>query len=105
VSGFTAVLPDEQMRALGFTDHREGHWYLCRRVGSDTTLNISINKTSGLWREDVLNELFGQPEFYDSMREPHRTNIRGTIDAIVTGLAAAGVMVTVNHDAYRLPAS
>ncbi|WIE81209.1 hypothetical protein [Curtobacterium sp. MCSS17_016] len=42
MSGITAVLADEQMRALGFTDHRAGHWYLCHRVGSDTTLNISI---------------------------------------------------------------
>ncbi|MGW8431586.1 hypothetical protein ACWGJ9_10885 [Curtobacterium citreum] len=103
MSGTTPLPSEEQMRALGFTDHREGHWYLCRRVGSDTTLNVSIEKTTGRWREDVLNEFFGQPEFYESMREPFRTDIRANIDAILVELAAAGITVTVVHDQYRLP--
>lgn len=103
MSGTTTVLPEAQMRALGFTDHSEGHWYLCRRVGTYTTLNISIEKATGRWREDVLNEAFGQPEFYESMREPSRTDIRANIDAILAELAAAGITVTVVHDQYRLP--
>ncbi len=103
MTGVTAVPSDEQMRALGFTDHREGHWYLCRRVDSDTTLNVSIDKSTGRWREDVLNEFFGQPEPYDSMREPHRTNIRDRIDVIVAELASAGITIEVRHDAYRMP--
>jgi hypothetical protein len=60
------LLPEDDMFGLGFTDHREGTWYLCVRVESDITLNISIPKDGSRLRIDVLDEDFGQP--YDYQR-------------------------------------
>lgn len=93
-------LPDAEMRALGFTDHREDHWYYCARVDSDTTLNISIDKGTGAWTEDVLDEYFGQPEYYGNMIEPFRTKIRDNVDREVARLNAAGIAVAVDHREY-----
>lgn len=96
----TTLLPDAEMRALGFTDRREGYWYYCARVDSDTTLNISINKATGVWTEGVLNEHFGQPEHYGHMVEPYRTKIRDNVDQEIARLDAAGLQVAVDHREY-----
>ena len=38
---------DSTMRRLGFTDHREGYWYLCCSVSPDhdMILNVEIART------------------------------------------------------------
>lgn len=94
------VLPDAEMRALGFTDHREGYWYYVTRVGSNTTLNISINKATGGYTERVLDEFFGQYEMYGRMMEPYRTAIRDNIDRELDRLNAADLQVRVDHAEY-----
>lgn len=38
------LLLDEDMRKLGFTDHREGFWYFSKLIASDITFNVTINK-------------------------------------------------------------
>ncbi|MDB0590658.1 hypothetical protein PL392_09920 [Bifidobacterium adolescentis] len=57
---------DSTMRRLGFTDHREGYWYLCRSVSPDhdMTLNVEIAKDGSDWQIDVLDENFCQPYDY-----------------------------------------
>lgn len=101
----TTLLPDADMRVLGFTDHREGHWYYCASVDSHTTLNITIDKETGEYEEQVLNEFFGQYEPYGHMKEPWRTKIRDNIDAELAKLSAAGIAVTVDHTEYESEAT
>ena len=57
---------DSTMRRLGFTDHREGYWYLCCSVSPDhdMTLNVEIAKDGSDWQIDVLDENFCQPYDY-----------------------------------------
>jgi len=59
-------LDDMTMRELGFTDHREGYWYLCRSVSRDhdMTMNVDIAKDGSDWQIDVLDERFCQPYDY-----------------------------------------
>ena len=91
---------DQLMRSLGFTDHREGFWYLCRDVGDGTTLNVTIDKVSGSWEELVMNEAFGQPEFYGRMKPEFRDVIRANVDRIVAELNVVGIPVRVDHSEY-----
>lgn len=101
MAGRVTVLPDAEMRALGFTDHREGYWYFCTPVGSDVTFNLTVEKTTGEWDETVVDEVFGQPAYYGSMIEPYRTNITKRVDAVVTRLNYAGLDVSVDHNEYK----
>ncbi len=100
--GKTPVLSDGAMRALGFTDRVETRWYLCRRVDKrgETTLNITIEKDSGLYTELVMAEAFGQPEYYGQMKPEYRDLIRDTIDLELALLNASGLTITVDHKAY-----
>ena len=100
--GKTPLLSDEEMRALGFTDNVETRWYLCRRIDTrgDTTLNITIEKDSGLYTELVMNEGFGQPEFYGQMKPEWRDLYRDTIDMELNFLNMAGLDIRVDHKAY-----
>lgn len=58
-----ADVDDARMRELGFTDRVNGSWYMCRAVGPDITLNVTVRE-SGDWRIDVLDENFCQPYDY-----------------------------------------
>lgn len=90
----------KQMRRIGFTDRREGHWYYCERVGSDTTFNLSIDKETGAYETYVLNESFGQPEYYGRMRSVYRAQIIANIDVVLHELAHVGVKVNFDHAEY-----
>lgn len=98
--GVTPVLDDAGMRALGFTDHREGYWYFSERVGDRETLNISIEKTSGAYTEHVLDEDFGQPAHYGNMLPKWRWKYRDAVDTVVRYLNAGGLDIAVDHRAY-----
>ena len=100
--GITALLPDEKMREIGFTDHVETRWYFCRRVDDKghTTLNITIDKETGFYNELVMNEDFGQPEYYGQMKPEWRDLYRDTIDFYISELNKAGLTVTVDHREY-----
>lgn len=103
--GKTPLLSDDEMRALGFTDRVETRWYFCRRIDKrgDTTLNISIEKDSGLYKECVMNEDFGQPEPYGHMKPEFRDLYRDTIDLELAILNKAGLDIKVDHKAYGCP--
>lgn len=100
--GQTPVLDDETMRALGFTDHVDTRWYYCRRVDDKgyTTLNITIQKDTGFYEELVMNEGFGQPEYYGQMKPEWRDLYRDTIDFHLRELNRAGLTIEVNHKHY-----
>lgn len=68
---------DSTMRRLGFTDHREGYWYLCCSVSPDhdMTLNVEIAKDGSDWQIDVLDENFCQPYDYQYL-----LNVNPTLD-------------------------
>lgn len=101
-NGKTPILSDDEMRALGFTDNVDTRWYFCRRVdkAGDTTLNISIEKDSGLYTECVMSEAFGQPEPYGHMKPEFRDLIRDTVDFHLSELNKAGLTLAVDHKAY-----
>ena len=103
--GKTPVLSDEEMRALGFTDRVETRWYLCRGLDKrgDATLNITIEKDSGFYTELVMNEGFGQPEYYGQMKPEWRDLYRDTIDFELAILNKAGLDIHVDHKAYGCP--
>ena len=61
------VLPDAEMRALGFTDHRADEWYYLRLLRDDISFNVTIPKDGGRLRIDVLDEMFCQPYDYQSI--------------------------------------
>lgn len=70
------------------------------RVDSDTTLNITVNKATGNYTEQVMNEFFGQHEPYGHMNEPYRTKIRDNIDAELARFRLHGLKFTVDHAEY-----
>ena len=61
-----SVLPEDEMRRLGFTDHKADTWYHCFPVGEGVTLNVAVPKDGSRLRLDVLDEEFLQP--YDYQR-------------------------------------
>lgn len=59
------LLPDEQMRKIGFTDYREGYWYFCRDLGNEISFSVTINKNDAEdLRIDILDEDYCQPYDY-----------------------------------------
>lgn len=102
--GNTALLPEADMRALGFTDRRPDYWYFTKRVGSNESMNFTINKANGNYEELVMDEMFGQPAYYGHMRPNFRDEIRANVDTIVGELNAAGLTVAVDHKAYGVNA-
>ena len=61
------ILPEAEMRALGFTDHSDKHWYYVQRIERDITFNLSLPKDGGRLSIDVLDEDFGQPYDYQAI--------------------------------------
>lgn len=70
------ILSDEEMKAIGFTNHYEPTWYFCRSIkfpktkryrGFDISFNVSIPKDGSDIRVDILDEDFCQPYDYQHM--------------------------------------
>jgi len=99
--GNTPVLAEAEMRQLGFTDHRPEHWYFTRRVGSGETVNFTITKATGEYDELVMDEHFGQPAYYGSMKPQYRDEIQANIDRTLAELNAAGLTLAVDSSLYR----
>lgn len=65
-----SLLPEEEMRKIGFTDFAKDKWYYCHSVfkKGDITFNLSIPKEHPeQWRIDILDEAFCQPYDYQYM--------------------------------------
>ena len=88
------------MRQLGFTDHKEGFWYKSWMLDREVSLNYTINKATYAWEEDVLNVMFGQPEYYNLMIPKYRKRIIRKIDKIVKELNDLGFTIKVDHEEY-----
>lgn len=101
IDGNTPILTEPEMRALGFTDRREGYWSLCKSlIPGATTFNVTINKANGNYSELVMDEYFGQPEYYGNMKPEWRDRVRSKIDGHLHDLQAARLTVTVDHKQY-----
>ena len=57
------ILPDEEMREIGFTDRRETHWYFCKGLDDGFSFNVTIPKDGSDIEISTLDEMFGQ--YYD----------------------------------------
>lgn len=64
------LLPEDEMRKLGFTDFMKDRWYYCKTVHKrgDISFNLTIPKDNpDGWKIDVLDEDFCQPYDYQYM--------------------------------------
>ena len=100
VDGNTPLLPDDQMRELGFTDRRTTHWYYAAMIGAYESINFTIEKATGNYEELVMDEAFGQPAYYGRMVEPHRTEYRAAVEREVARMRDAGLNLVVDHTLY-----
>lgn len=106
--GNTPLLSDSEMTSLGFLDRNDEFWYFCKGIlysdnqrSTSVTLNISIEKSTGNYAELVMNEMFGQPEYYGNMKEPYRTNVISIIDAELKRMNEAGLNIQIDHTLYE----
>ena len=61
------ILPEKEMREIGFTDYSKDTWYFARMLKGvkDISFNVSINKNNPQdLRIDILDENFCQPYDY-----------------------------------------
>lgn len=101
----STILPDEEMRKLGFTDYSEDTWYYCSRVGAGITLNVSIPKDGSRFRLDVLDEDFGQPYDYQEylVRNPKQEfalGVKAAVEKQMEFLSLAGVITGFEPGMY-----
>ena len=63
------ILPEKEMRKIGFTDYAKDRWYYSRLVCKDyISFNLTIPKENpNDWQIDVLDEDFCQPYDYQRM--------------------------------------
>lgn len=102
IDGNCTTLTDEQMRELGFTDHREGFWFYSKRLISSISFTVTIDKATGDYSELVEDTDFGQPAFYGNMREPYRTQVHDGVERQIEHLAKHGIVIHVDHTQYRM---
>jgi hypothetical protein len=93
-------LTDSDMRELGFTDHREGFWYKGYGLYPNVTLCLTLDKETGTWEELVMNDMFGQPEYYGTGKPKWRNKIMDKIDGIIAELKTHGLPFEVDHREY-----
>lgn len=98
--GITPLLGDDEMRELGFTDRREGWWYWSRNVDKYTSLTFKIQKDTGFYEELVMDEMFGQPDYYGQAKAEFRDKIIAEINQYVALLNDLGLVLAVDHKAY-----
>lgn len=86
------ILPDEQMRALGFTDHQTANWYWVKNLGHEVSLNVTIPKDGSRLSIDVLDEWYLQPYDYQAIHSPIADRIAVKVDRHLAELQEAGVI-------------
>jgi hypothetical protein len=100
-----SILPEAEMRKLGFTDYSGTSWYYCSTVGAGITLNVSIPKDGSRFRLDVLDEDFGQPYDYQEylVRNPTQEfalGVKAAVENQMDFLSFAGVISGFTRDMY-----
>lgn len=75
-----AILSDEKMREIGFSDYNNKNWYFCRTIrfpktqryrGFDVSFSVTIPKDGSDIRIDILDEDFCQPYDYQYILNEH----------------------------------
>lgn len=100
-----SILPETEMRKLGFTDYSATNWYYCSTVGSGVTLNVSIPKDGSRFRLDVLDEDFGQPYDYQAYlkRNPEQEfalGVKAAVENQLDFLSLAGIITGFEPGMY-----
>lgn len=96
--GVTPVLPEKDMRSLGFTDHVSENWFYSEPVGPGISLTVTIRKDTGEYNELVFDEAFGQPYYYRMWCSG--PSIENEIDSKLKVLNEAGLDISVDHSLY-----
>ena len=87
------ILEEDKMRELGYTDHTNVSWYLCKRLSKNITFNLLIFKGSSEGDIDVLDELYLQPYSYETMQNETSSIVKEGLEEIIDNLKKAGVIV------------
>lgn len=74
------ILPESEMRKIGFTDYAKDNWYFCRILrfpkkklyrDFEVSFSVTIPKSRDDIRIDVLDEAFLQPYDYQRILSGH----------------------------------
>ena len=92
--------PEAEMRAIGFTDYREGYWFYHKMLDRkmEISFNLSVIKEdSSDFRLDVLDVWFFQPFDYQGMLSEDAGNkqakkIDQEVEKVMAYLAEAGII-------------
>jgi hypothetical protein len=103
-AGIVAVLPDEEMRNLGFHEEFEGVWFASFTVWDGVWLDFAIDKATGAYNAVVARALTGQTEYYGRMASTTRDRYVGYINTIVGLMNVSGLALKVDHRAYGVGA-
>lgn len=85
---------------LGFTEHVPGTLYDVLTVAPMTTLNTTVDPSTGEYRTLVLDEHVGQPALYMNAREDFRDQVVASVNARLAQYAAAGAPIAHEHNQY-----
>jgi hypothetical protein len=103
-AGMVDVLPDEEMRNLGFHEDFAGVWFASFTVWNGIWLDFAIDKATGQYDELVSYAMTGQTEYYGRMIPATRNRYMDYINTIVAVLNAGGLALKVDHTSYGVGA-
>lgn len=91
------ILPDEEMRKIGFTDFYEPHWYFSKLIGHEISFTVTIPKDGSDIEILTLDEDFCQPYDYQYMLDKNPTfefalKIKEKVEKQMEYLQNAGVL-------------
>lgn len=93
----TKTLKSKKMRQLGFTDYNPNRWYMTVRILDSTSFNLTIEKETGEYSVEIIDEHFMQPEPHMLMKEPYKNYIRAAIDLKIYELNQSGLDINYKH--------
>lgn len=99
------ILPDDEMRKIGFTDRNEKNWYYWKNLGNEISFNVTIPKDGSDISIDVLDEEFLQPyDFqYILKKNPDNsfaTKVKAKVEDYMRLLQNQGVLSGHKQDEY-----
>lgn len=99
------ILSDEEMREIGFTDRSKKTWYFTRRVAGSISFNFHIEKETGRWGIDILDEDFLQPYDYQYLiangyKDTFVEEVQEGVEEIMAFLAEKGVIEGHEYGEY-----
>lgn len=91
------LLSEQEMRDIGFTEHRKDNWYFCRAITQDITFNLSMKKDGKTFKIDVLDEDFCQPYDYQyylskTPNSEFALNVKKKVETIMLELCDRGII-------------